>query len=285
MKKQPIIIIGMHRSGTSMLTSFIEEKGVFIGKKKAKVNKEAFFFQKINNWILYQLGSTWDSPEAVKYLDDSSLSIITPHVKMLLQSFWSINFLGLFKFLKYRGVININEVWGWKDPRTTLTLKVWKHIFPNAKIIHIYRNPIDVAQSLKVREEKYRIKKKLSFFEKKRIYIMNFHRILFTSSKAINLEEGYNLWKFYVEEAFKADELFSNTIHIKYEDFLISPEIVLKNLSHFLEIKTDQHLISQIASKVDPNRGYAFKENISLMKFYNQIKDDELVKELGYNNL
>ena len=70
MKKcnQPIIIIGMHRSGTSMITRFIEDSGVFIGKKnKMGPNSEAFFFQKINEWLLYQKGASWDSTNNLNF--------------------------------------------------------------------------------------------------------------------------------------------------------------------------------------------------------------------------
>ncbi|MBW1793701.1 MAG: sulfotransferase [Deltaproteobacteria bacterium] len=38
--------------------------------------------------------------------------------------------------------------WGWKDPRTTLTLPLWLKLFPKARIIHVIRNGIDSALSL-----------------------------------------------------------------------------------------------------------------------------------------
>jgi len=47
----PIIIIGMSRSGTSMLTRMLDELGLFVGKKLTK-NHEALFFRKINDWLL-----------------------------------------------------------------------------------------------------------------------------------------------------------------------------------------------------------------------------------------
>ena len=58
----PILIIGMHRSGTTMLTRFIEGSGIFMGSKKSMdKNEESFFFQRINEWILYQKNATWDN--------------------------------------------------------------------------------------------------------------------------------------------------------------------------------------------------------------------------------
>lgn len=39
----PILIIGMHRSGTSMITRKLESLGLFLGNEKDE-NDEAFFF-------------------------------------------------------------------------------------------------------------------------------------------------------------------------------------------------------------------------------------------------
>ena len=42
--------------------------------------------------------------------------------------------------------------WGWKDPRTSLLLPLWGKIFPNAQVVHIYRNGHYVALSLLKRD-------------------------------------------------------------------------------------------------------------------------------------
>lgn len=61
MRKEPVIIIGMHRSGTSLLSRVLEQTGVFMGNKKDE-NNEALFFLKFNDWILKQANATWDNP-------------------------------------------------------------------------------------------------------------------------------------------------------------------------------------------------------------------------------
>jgi len=60
--RPPIIIIGMHRSGTGMLTLLLEELCLFIGKEKEE-NNEALFFFRINEWLLHQCGAAWDHPQ------------------------------------------------------------------------------------------------------------------------------------------------------------------------------------------------------------------------------
>ncbi len=54
--KPPIIIVGMHRSGTSMISRILEELGIFMGKSK-DANHKASFFHNLNNWLLQQSGS------------------------------------------------------------------------------------------------------------------------------------------------------------------------------------------------------------------------------------
>jgi hypothetical protein len=43
---------------------------------------------------------------------------------------------------------DVAEVWGWKDPRTTLFADFWSEIVPNARFIFLYREPAEVVDSL-----------------------------------------------------------------------------------------------------------------------------------------
>jgi hypothetical protein len=43
--------------------------------------------------------------------------------------------------------------WGWKDPRTTLTLPFWRDLVPNARYVICVRNPVDAISSLQRRPE------------------------------------------------------------------------------------------------------------------------------------
>src|SRR3954449_9453301 len=63
--RAPVIFIGMHRSGTSMLGRLLEELGMFFGTRKDE-NNEALFFQEMNNWLLTQCGGRWDNPGPFK---------------------------------------------------------------------------------------------------------------------------------------------------------------------------------------------------------------------------
>ncbi len=116
-KIPPVIIIGMHRSGTGLLTKLLREAGIFFGANTEQ-NGEAVFFLKINQKILKMGGSNWGDP----YEFDRNLEL--KRDKIL--DFVSGSVKNLFSEKKYWGNFNENKYhnWGWKDPRNTLTLKI-----------------------------------------------------------------------------------------------------------------------------------------------------------------
>src|SRR5262249_36762878 len=42
-------------------------------------------------------------------------------------------------------------IWGWKDPRNSLTLPFWQNLLPDMKTLVMVRNPMEVAHSMKER--------------------------------------------------------------------------------------------------------------------------------------
>ena len=138
--KRPYIIIGMHRSGTSFLSRALHQNGVFMGHKQSP-NAEARYFQKRNIELMVSNGYTWDLPAIPK-----NYTAVNHSNSELLFNFFGIhqNF-DLLKELWQKGT---PKNWGFKDPRNTFTLPYWLRLFPDARIIHIYRNGMDVAISL-----------------------------------------------------------------------------------------------------------------------------------------
>src|SRR6187200_1282378 len=43
------------------------------------------------------------------------------------------------------------QIWGWKDPRNSLTLPFWEDLLPDLKTLVIVRNPLEVAYSMRKR--------------------------------------------------------------------------------------------------------------------------------------
>src|SRR5712691_292504 len=140
----PIIIIGMHSSGTSLITGIISRLGVHIGNDSAfSKENESGFFREINNHLLRDQGAHWAKPAPfISRLNDENF--IQENVRKALALFNNSE--------DTYGKVEGDQLWTWKDPRTTVTVPIWLNIFPEAKVLHVIRNGIDVALSLHRRE-------------------------------------------------------------------------------------------------------------------------------------
>lgn len=285
MNNTPIIILGMHRSGTSLLSRILEETGIFMGHKKDD-NNEALFFLKFNDWILKQANATWDNPYNYTLADEEFKDLIVKIAKKHIKSLRRIEYSGFKKGLKYRRLEDIDFPWGWKDPRNSFTLDIWLKVFPSAKIVHIYRNPIDVANSLRNRVLKTRKKFKWSFKKEIKLFFTRGFLEYGDSIRVLYLEEGVKLWKEYITRVLTLEKTLNlDFIHIKYEDFLEKPEFILKELYRKLGIEINDDKLEKIIKNINPNRKYAFINNENLIELYNSVKNDELIKKLGYGDL
>lgn len=272
----PIIIMGMHRSGTSMVTQMLEELGLFVGKKQES-NQESVFFQSLNKWIMRQCGGSWDYPGPVKDLlhDKESCALILDYLRFVIKTPRIISFLGIKKYLHYNSIENIDIPWGWKDPRNTFTLPFWLNIFPKAKIINIYRNGIDVAQSLKIRRDKSTIAINKRSFMIKIFYSTIRKEIAFIPSvKCVNLEGGFSLWEEYMRAGNEHVIKYGpQIITIKYENLLKDPYTNLSKILIFSGLRTDENKIHAVIDTINKKRAYAYRNNQKLQIVANDHRE------------
>ena len=282
---QPIIIIGMHRSGSSLLVKVLQELGIFMGNDFEE-NNESMFFNEINNWMLLQAGASWDCPENFNYISNDFKTLMVEIVKSRLKSFRLKKYLGTSKY-------SFNDpdfIRGWKDPRNTFTIDVWKEIFHKPKIIHIYRNPVDVISSL-AKREKSKIpvtKNRTRTGIKKRIYGYCFptKRLFHHSFKSLYLSANFDLWKTYVNKSYSVSrEDDTEILHISYEDLLEKPEVIINDIIEFCNLKTGEGSFGKLLQTIDKTRKFAFINDMKLVAFYKTIKNDEVVRKLGYGNI
>lgn len=141
----PVCVVGMHRSGTSMVTRLLNICGLYLGEDKdlmqsAVDNPEGFWenlrFTKINDDLLSYIGGGWD------YFPTDVLDGWEKDPNLALLSKKASDLMGEFSGF---------DPWGWKDPRTSLTLPFWKSISPDLISVVCLRNPLEVALSLKKR--------------------------------------------------------------------------------------------------------------------------------------
>ncbi|OQX96615.1 hypothetical protein B6I21_00475 [candidate division KSB1 bacterium 4572_119] len=291
MSLNPVIILGMHRSGTSLVASCLEDLGLFIGNKK-DTNSEAWFFLNLNNWMLRQTNASWDNPYNFQFLNATIREQIIRVTEFHLKNFFTRQkYLGLSKSLKYKSIKDLDFPWGWKDPRNTFTFEIWKDIFPEAKILHVYRHPADVIRSLQKREQ---IEKQETKRTNRRSFVNRVKEISTKgtvpyqlSVRAENPDEGYKLWEDYVNQAFLIEEEARNKIiHIKYENFVRYPERLLKKILLFLEMEKEPNQIGQVIKKVNPDRIFAFLKHDETIEFFQKkYARKELVEKLGYDQI
>ena len=266
--------MGMHRSGTTMISEMLEQCGLFSGTIKDP-NHEALFFHKLNDWLLRQCGATWDHPAPFKnLLENEELRDITEdHVSHALQSLKALEYLGWNRYFRYRSVRNMDEPWGWKDPRNTYTLPLWLDIFPDAKIIHIYRHGVDVANSLQVRQQKVLKAGKETYLKRRPLYSLITKRGRFTDSvRCLTLEGGFSLWEEYMQEARRhVSALGGRAIEIRYEEFISNAAGMLKILARFCGLNADDDLLTRIAAQARPGRAYAYTSDRLLKDFAAQV--------------
>ncbi len=91
-------------------------------------------FVALNDELLEALGGAWDlPPKANENLSDERLDPLRMKARLLIEGFHSA------------------QIWGWKDPRNSLTLPFWEELLPGLKTLIIVRNPLEVAYSMRKR--------------------------------------------------------------------------------------------------------------------------------------
>ena len=132
LSRRVVSILGMHRSGTSCLAGTLQEAGLYLGDviteapHNSKGNRENRRIMDLHEEVLAYNGGRWDEPpERVVWSDEHRRrrdDII--------------------------GSYGDARVWGFKDPRTLVTLDFWREAVPDLTFVGTFRHPLLVAESL-----------------------------------------------------------------------------------------------------------------------------------------
>lgn len=272
----PIIIIGMHRSGTTMLARQLEALNVFMGKKKEE-NHESTFFLNINRWIIGQTGGFWDNPQSIHYLLENrdARQWVTEYIdRYLLRTPRAISYLGVGKYIRYRSPFALNVPWGWKCPMNTFTLPIWLDLFPHAKVIHIYRHGVDVANSLRQRGRREANPARFQglYYKLPILHTVRPKSGEFIRVRCDSLEGGLSLWEEYFTEArAHINVLGKQALELKYETLLSEPAEVLTEVARFCNLPVSDAAIQKVAALVRKERAYAYREKPDLQAFAESV--------------
>lgn len=202
--KQLVMVLGMHRSGTSAVARALEVVGVDLGRDllppMANVNEKGFWedrdFNRLNIEIHSALDKEWYDRFRISAAD---LEVL--HRKGF--------FLNAVEFLrkKFDGV----SIFGIKDPRATRLLPFWKsvaaHCGLDLSFIMAARNPLNVARSLGIRDK-------------------------------FDIERGYLLWLDYVLQGI-ADSQNCRRLVVDYDRLVDSPAIEIARMADSLGLEID----------------------------------------------
>ena len=134
------VVLGMHRSATSLVARGLASE-IFMGSDYQPANEfnpegywEDLEFATLNDQILRDAGGSWSDPPS-----ERAIQIAGRYYKNKLE-----------RLVTQRN--EQHELWGFKDPRTTLTYRLWEPYLRNPHLIACFRDPQDVSESLGKRD-------------------------------------------------------------------------------------------------------------------------------------
>lgn len=208
-----VCIAGMHRSGTSMVARVLNLCGLFLGEESDLLpawldNQEGYWenmhFLNINEKILFTIRGGWDFPPNVKpgWENSHQLDQYRREAQQLIKS------------------MEPHPLWGWKDPRNSLTLPFWQQLIPDLKVIVCLRDPHEIAMSLSRRG---------------------------SSSEIFSM----HLWQIYYQQ------VIGNVKQLKwiithYDAFLYDGKAELRRLLAFLNLAADDQQIDEAIRAINP---------------------------------
>eukprot|EP00027_Filamoeba_sp_ATCC50430_P014677 CAMPEP_0168578456 /NCGR_PEP_ID=MMETSP0413-20121227/21341_1 /TAXON_ID=136452 /ORGANISM="Filamoeba nolandi, Strain NC-AS-23-1" /LENGTH=289 /DNA_ID=CAMNT_0008612301 /DNA_START=128 /DNA_END=997 /DNA_ORIENTATION=- len=217
-----IIVLGMHRSGTSVVAEMLQAMGIYVGSKEelippANDNPNGFFERydivKTNFLLLKYFGSNWHSN--LNAWNPQAFTANTTANEDFKQRFRII----LSKLSEHAPFLV-------KDPRFCLTLPVWKQVLQRSFVVFVYRHPVEVARSLEKRN-------------------------------GFSLEYGLALWEFYTIYAFRClAEMDCTILVVDYSELLSCAEGVASRLHASLTdfgTKVDALSTAQIHRIINPD--------------------------------
>jgi hypothetical protein len=171
---------------------------------------EPAWMLQINDEILAKLGTDWWHPLAAEpgWEQSSEFDPLRRRARELLAE----------KF-------GSTPLWGWKEPRTTLTLPFWRHLIPRAKYVVCIRSPADAISSLQRRPE-----------------------------PNLSIQAWGDLWLEYTARALDGTRGQSRLI-IFYEDLLLDSRNQLARMASFLDPSSTDicGIENQLIKEIDQN--------------------------------
>jgi len=192
MTNNVLIIAGMHRSGTSLVSQWLKCCGLNIGEKLlgAAIGNTDGHFEDVDFYRFHE--------DTLEEHGESRFGWVT-HPVGPLTTYQKEKLKSIINFKN-----NLNRQWGWKDPRTCLFFKHYRELIPDAFYLNIIRDYNTTVSSMINREFKWHEAKYLSRKPIPRFIWKNFRRKKRLIKFYEDLSEFYlQVWITYNEEILK----------------------------------------------------------------------------------
>ena len=270
---QPVILLGMHRSGTSAVARALDRMGLFVGDD-LQDDHESRLFIALNEHVFAQAGASWDQPRAVaRLLDDAdACARLAGRLRGALNQQAAGRFLG-----RGRGWVDLTaRPWGWKDPRNTFTLPVWLTLWPRATVLHVTRNGVDVAGSLKTRHAQVVRRYRDHHGTPPPAPVFHLGRVPFTHRSA-ELAGGLALWREHLANVARLRRKHSVQVaEVAYEDLIERPREVLPRLAEVAGLQPSPEQRDAAAALLAGARAVRFPDDPDLRAFASSLRPADL---------
>jgi hypothetical protein len=202
-QEKTVVVLGLARSGTSVVTAILGAIGVEMGSSiYDKANPLGSFedtdFAELHQQLFEFTGSDknyWNPPSAEDILN--------------LKEQWASRIQEIIAQKSKK-----NKIWGWKHPRTVLTIELFLPHLRNPHFVTVFRNPLGIAKSSVEHTKNYKLGR-------------------------VDLLPALKLTSFYYSEMFKALERHPDvpTISVAFEEVVTQPIQEAKRLADFLGVE------------------------------------------------
>ena len=219
-ENHPIIVLGVERSGTSVVAEMVHRWGAYAGASEmlheADVHAPRGYWEFLPLWDLlaelgdFASGATWWDRDFQQRIEDEATDPVyrTKAIELMSQ-------------------MHKEDPWFWKDPALSHFLPFWKQIWGDAIYIITVRNPRDTAVSWQKFIMPSNVKVRISFV-------------------AMNLLR----WQHMMTLILQHTEDAQHRLFLGYEDIMRKPRVQAERLAEFLNSKFENR-ISPIQAMVD----------------------------------
>ena len=223
-KNHPIIVLGVERSGTSVVAEMVHRWGAYAGPSeklhKADAHAPRGYWEFLPLWDLlaelgdFDAGTTWWDLDFQQQMKKKAAD---PAYRQ--------------KATELMAQMHNGGPWFWKDPALSHFLPFWKQIWGDAIYVITVRNPLDTAVSWQKFIMPSNVKVRISFV-------------------AMNLLR----WQHIMTQILQHTEDVQHRLFFGYEDIMHNPQFQAERLASFLNSKFGKRAspIQEMVDAVEP---------------------------------